>query len=60
VVGHTDSDDSFELNSKLSLDQAKAVKSYLEKNHGVASNRLFAEGVGHSYLTILRFSAVTV
>ena len=46
VVGHTDSDGSFELNSKLSLARAKAVKNYLERIHGVDSNRLFAEGVG--------------
>lgn len=46
VVGHTDSDGSFELNSKLSLERAQAVKIYLEKNHGIATNRLFAEGVG--------------
>jgi len=46
VVGHTDADGSFEVNSKLSLDRATAIKTALEANHGVAANRLFAEGVG--------------
>ncbi len=46
VVGHTDSDGSFETNDKLSLDRAKAVTSYLQSNHSIAANRLFPEGVG--------------
>lgn len=46
VVGHTDSDGSFEINSKLSLARAKAVASYLQNNYSIAPNRLFAEGVG--------------
>ncbi|WP_350293954.1 OmpA family protein [uncultured Croceitalea sp.] len=46
VVGHTDSDGSFELNSKLSLERAKAIKKHLQEKYGIASNRLFAEGVG--------------
>lgn len=46
VVGHTDSDGSFELNSQLSLKRANAVKLYLEKNYAIAKGRLFAEGVG--------------
>ena len=46
VVGHTDSDGSFELNSKLSLERAKAIKKYLQEKYAIASNRLFAEGVG--------------
>lgn len=46
IVGHTDSDGPFEVNSKLSLDRAKAVKQRLEKKCSVASKRLFAEGVG--------------
>jgi len=46
VVGHTDSDGSFELNSKLSLERAKAIKTALETNYKVVDNRLFAEGVG--------------
>ena len=46
VVGHTDSDGSFELNSKLSLERAKAIKKYLQEKYAIATNRLFAEGVG--------------
>ena len=46
VVGHTDADGSFEVNSKLSLDRATAIKTALETEYGVAANRLFAEGVG--------------
>ncbi len=46
VVGHTDADGSFEVNSKLSLERATAIKVALETKHGIAANRLFAEGVG--------------
>ena len=46
VVGHTDSDGSFEINSILSLDRANAVTSYLQKNFSISPARLFAEGVG--------------
>ena len=46
VVGHTDSDGSFEINSALSLARARAVAGYLLTNHGIAEDRLFAEGVG--------------
>ncbi|NOY97471.1 MAG: OmpA family protein [Chlorobi bacterium] len=46
VVGHTDSDGSFEINSKLSLYRAKAVISYLQGNHSISPDRLFAQGVG--------------
>lgn len=46
VVGHTDSDGSFELNSKLSLERAKAIKNHLQEKYGIPPNRLFAEGVG--------------
>lgn len=46
VVGHTDSNGSFKINSKLSLDRAKAVSSYLQSNYSISSNRLFAQGVG--------------
>ncbi|MFK7812543.1 MAG: OmpA family protein [Maribacter sp.] len=34
------------MNSKLSLERAKAVKQRLELKYGVISKRLFAEGVG--------------
>ncbi len=46
IVGHTDSDGSFEINSKLSLNRALAVKSYLTEYHTIGADRLFAEGVG--------------
>lgn len=46
VVGHTDSDGSFEINSKLSLARAKAILEELETTYGVSEQRLFAEGVG--------------
>ncbi len=46
VVGHTDSDGSFEMNSRLSLYRAKAVITYLQSNYSILSERLFAQGVG--------------
>ena len=46
MVGHTDSDGSFEINSKLSLARAKAIREELLNKHGVSGKRLFAEGVG--------------
>lgn len=46
VVGHTDADGSFEVNSKLSLERAKAIKTALETNYSIGKTRLFAEGVG--------------
>ncbi|WP_299336357.1 OmpA family protein [uncultured Psychroserpens sp.] len=46
VVGHTDSDGSFQINSTLSLDRAKAVKMVLENTYNIEAGRLFAEGVG--------------
>jgi len=46
VVGHTDSDGSFQTNSKLSLDRAKAVTSYLQRNYSIPLDRLFSQGVG--------------
>lgn len=46
VVGHTDSDGSFQINSQLSLDRAKAIKDALHTKYNIAENRLFAEGVG--------------
>ncbi len=46
IVGHTDSDGLFEMNSKLSLDRAKAVILYLQNNYSILSKRLFAQGVG--------------
>ncbi len=46
VVGHTDSDGSFQVNSQLSLERAKSVKQILQKQYGISEDRLFAEGVG--------------
>jgi len=46
VVGHTDSDGSFEFNNKLSLNRAKAVVTYLQTNHSISSDQLLAQGVG--------------
>lgn len=46
VVGHTDSNGSFQINSQLSLKRAKAVRDLLIKKYNVAEHRLFAEGVG--------------
>ena len=45
VVGHTDSDGSFELNKKLSLSRAEAIVLYLMNEHSIAPNRLEAQGV---------------
>lgn len=46
VVGHTDSDGSFKLNSQLSLARAKAIQEELQVRYNIPENRLFAEGVG--------------
>jgi len=46
VVGHTDSDGSFQINSDLSLERATAIKADLIATHGIAASRLFPEGVG--------------
>lgn len=46
VVGHTDSEGSFTINSQLSLDRAKAIKNELQSKYGIEEHRLFAEGVG--------------
>ncbi len=46
VVGHTSSEGSFEINSSLSLERAKAIKNELIKIYNVPIGRLFTEGVG--------------
>lgn len=46
IVGHTDSDGSFENNIKLSLGRAKSVITYLQNNYSISPDRLFPEGVG--------------
>jgi len=46
IVGHTDMQGSAERNQKLSRERASAVIFSLAKEHGIAANRLIAEGVG--------------
>lgn len=45
VAGHTDNVGSDEINAKLSLDRANAVKNYLT-GEGVAANKITAKGYG--------------
>lgn len=45
VIGHTDSRGSEDYNQKLSEQRANRVVEYL-KNHGIASSRLSAKGMG--------------
>ena len=47
VEGHTDSQGSADLNQELSQRRAEAVRSYLI-GHGIASDRVIAEGFGPS------------
>ena len=47
IIGHTDSIGADDMNQKLSLARADAVRSYLVKQ-GVASDRVKAEGAGES------------
>jgi outer membrane protein OmpA-like peptidoglycan-associated protein len=46
IVGHTDMQGSVERNQKLSQDRAAAVVAALAGKHGIAKERLAAEGVG--------------
>lgn len=46
VVGHTGSKGSFAYNIKLSSDRALAVANTLNKDYGIASDRLELHGVG--------------
>ncbi len=46
VVGHTDLTGAFDYNAKLSADRAAAVVEALVSNHGIARERLKAQGVG--------------
>jgi outer membrane protein OmpA-like peptidoglycan-associated protein len=50
IAGHTDSSGRAEYNKKLSLDRAKAVKRFLTKTEGVASDRLTTIGWGSEKL----------
>ncbi len=46
VVGHTDNVGGFDSNKSLSERRAAAVVEELQKNHGIASQRLFPFGCG--------------
>jgi len=46
VVGHTDNQGGYEHNMDLSKRRAKAVTNALVTGHGVAEDRLLADGVG--------------
>ncbi|WP_131458419.1 DUF4892 domain-containing protein [Jiulongibacter sediminis] len=46
VVGHTDNTGRFENNMSLSEQRAQAVSLSLQKDYGIAANRLKAAGVG--------------
>lgn len=48
ISGHTDNVGSKELNLKLSQKRAESVKSYIEKNFGIAPDRLTGKGFGFS------------
>jgi outer membrane protein OmpA-like peptidoglycan-associated protein len=46
VVGHTDSTGTEKFNAGLSLHRAEAVQTYLTTKHGIAPERISAEGYG--------------
>ncbi len=46
VVGHTDDVGDFDYNLRLSMTRATAVVEYLQREHGIASERLRAAGAG--------------
>ncbi|MDO9067642.1 MAG: OmpA family protein [Deltaproteobacteria bacterium] len=48
ISGHTDNVGGKEFNVKLSQRRADSVKSYIEKNFGIASDRLTGKGFGFS------------
>lgn len=48
IIGHTDSDGDDKHNQALSLKRADAVKAALEKEFGIAANRIETEGKGES------------
>lgn len=48
ITGHTDSAGSTEYNKRLSLERAKAVKHYMEKELGIQTDRLEIIGAGES------------
>lgn len=48
IVGHTDADGSAESNLKLSQERAKAVRSVLTNQYGIAIGRIQTDGKGES------------
>lgn len=46
IVGHTDAEGSLQYNRELSLRRARSVVSALAKEHGIAAQRMTADGVG--------------
>jgi len=46
VVGHTDTQGSFEHNLQLSINRAKSVVTALVETHNIPVNQLVAKGVG--------------
>lgn len=48
IIGHTDSDGDDAHNRDLSLQRANAVKTVLEKEFGIAADRMETEGKGES------------
>jgi len=46
VEGHANKVDTAELNMRLSLDRAKAVRDYLVKNFRIDPSRLIIQGFG--------------
>jgi OOP family OmpA-OmpF porin len=46
VVGHTDSTGTERFNAGLSLRRAEAIQNYLTTKHGIAPERISAEGYG--------------
>ena len=46
IVGHTDMQGGVERNQKLSQDRAASVVAALTGKHGIAKDRLTADGVG--------------
>lgn len=46
IVGHTDNQGSFELNTELSEKRAQSVAAALAKDHGVEPKRMTPKGAG--------------
>lgn len=50
LAGHTDQVGGQDYNLKLSQDRANAVRDYLAKRHGIAAQRMSAQGYGYTRL----------